>query len=256
MNFSIPVTDSHFHLLEMHKKDLFPDDEWNKDPGLLPARGLDAGIYPQDYAERKKLLIDFPILLSSGIHPNHAEEINKADWKLLENNLLDCAAVGECGLDLFRSPDSLNLQKEILIRQIDLANAHNLPIIIHNRQAGREILDLLNNHKAENGGIFHCFSEDADFASKALDLGFYISFAGNVTYKTAENIREAAQYVPADRILTETDSPYLSPVPHRGKNNQPANAGIIAEFLSTLLNRDNEKLANDILENFDRLFTL
>lgn len=131
----------------------------------------------------------------------------------------------------------------------------NKPVIVHTRDAREDTLAILQEEKAEEcGGVLHCFTEDRETAEKLLDMGFYISFSGIATFRNAEQIREAARYVPLDRMLVETDSPYLAPVPHRGKENQPAYTRDVAEYMAVVKGVSIEEMAQATTENFSRLF--
>ncbi|MFA4915684.1 MAG: TatD family hydrolase [Syntrophales bacterium] len=159
-----------------------------------------------------------------GIHPHEVKDIidNLTYDSLKELAKMDkVVAYGEIGLDFFRNLSPIELQIRRLGEQLELASELRLPIIIHDRHAHREILEMLKSWKGENG-VFHCFSGDYDMAKRCLDLGFYISIPGTVTFKKSARLQEVARLVPLDRLLLETDAPYLSPHPHRGKRNEPA----------------------------------
>ena len=141
--------------------------------------------------------------------------------------------------------------------QIQVANQLNKPVIIHTREAREDTIRLLrDNHADKCGGVFHCFTENADMAKKALDLGFYISISGIVTFKNAEEIRNVVRKLPLDRLLVETDSPYLAPVPYRGKQNQPAYTREVCEYVAALKGVSIEEMARVTTENFERLFKI
>jgi TatD DNase family protein len=171
-------------------------------------------------------------------------------------------AWGEIGLDYFYDHSPRDVQKEVFRRQMELARAAKLPIIIHCRPSNNsenawdDALQMLREDWAPSGlpGILHCFTGEWKHAQTALGIGFYISFAGNVSYAKAENIRLAAQQVPADRILIETDSPYLAPVPHRGKRNEPGFVVNTAEAIAQLRGVSKEEIGRQTAENFYRLF--
>src|ERR1700704_1963954 len=172
------------------------------------------------------------IFASTGLHPHEASvatEVDYAEMAALAKHP-KLIAWGEIGLDYFYDSSPRDVQKEVFRRQMELAQAAQLPIIIHCRPSNNsenawdDTLEMLRQHWAPSGlpGILHCFTGEWKHAQAALDIGFYISFAGNVSFPKAENIRQAAKLVPLDRMLIETDSPYLAPVPHRGKRNEPA----------------------------------
>ncbi len=194
---------------------------------------------------------------SVGVHPNTELETEitvKELIQLAENNP-GIIAIGETGLDYYRNSDDLAWQKERFIKHIQAARAVNKPLIIHTREAGEDTVRLLRENKADEvSGVMHCFVDDYEIAKKALDLGFYISFSGIVTFKNAKQVQEVAKRVPLDRILVETDSPYLAPVPFRGKTNQPAYVRHVAEFVSNLRGIPMENLIAATTDNFFRLF--
>jgi TatD DNase family protein len=180
--------------------------------------------------------------------------------RLAENPKL--IALGEIGLDYFYDHSPRDVQKEVFRRQMELAAKAKLPIIIHCRPSNNsenawdDTLQMLREHWAPTGlpGILHCFTGELKHAEAALAIGFYISFAGNVSYAKAENIRQAAKQVPADRMLIETDSPYLAPVPHRGKRNEPSFVVNTAEAIAQLRGVSKEEVGRQTTENFYRLF--
>jgi TatD DNase family protein len=147
------------------------------------------------------------------------------------------------------------LQQESFRQHIRIGRDLNKPVIVHTRDAREDTLAILREENAQDcGGVLHCFTEDLPTAKALLDLGFYISFSGIVTFRNAEPLREVARYVPLDRMLVETDSPYLAPVPHRGKENQPAYVRDVAEYLAVLKGVSLENLAQATTANFSRLF--
>jgi len=211
-------------------------------------------------------LADFPTLLktsesypcvstSVGLHPNDKdEETDEAALiKLAQHKKV--VAIGETGLDYFRSTGDLEWQRTRFREHIRAAKALQKPLIIHTRDAKEDTIRIMQEEKAgEAGGVMHCFSEDWDIASKALDMNFLISFSGIVTFKSATVIQEVAKKLPLDRMLIETDSPYLAPNPHRGKPNEPAYVRHTAEYLAELRNISLEELASATTNNFFNLF--
>ena len=164
-------------------------------------------------------------------------------------------AIGETGLDFYRDDCDARTQTERFARHIRAARRAKKPLIVHTRDAAKETLDLLQSEEAsQSGGVMHCFAEDWATAKGALDLGFYISFSGIVTFKNAQEIRDVARKVPLDKILVETDAPYLAPVPFRGKRNEPAFVRHTAECIAELRGLDLPELAELTTENFFRLF--
>lgn len=174
---------------------------------------------------------------SLGVHPHEAATWNAGTGAALEALLQDPAArfVGETGLDWHYDFSPRETQEAVFREQIRLARRVRKPLMIHTREAPEATLRILKEEGgAEARGVIHCFSEDLPFARRALDLGFYLSFSGILTFKKAEAIREAAVFAPADRILVETDAPYLAPIPHRGRTNEPAFVTFVAECLARL----------------------
>jgi TatD DNase family protein len=164
-------------------------------------------------------------------------------------------AIGETGLDYFRSNGELGWQKERFRTHIRAAKTAELPLIVHSRNAKEDTIDILKSEGAgEYGGVMHCFTEDWPMAVAALNLGFYISFSGIVTFRNALDLQAVARRVPLERLLVETDAPYLAPVPMRGKRNEPAYVRYTAEFLARLRGELPENLAAQTTENFFRLF--
>ncbi len=196
------------------------------------------------------------ISLSVGVHPNVTEGRGPSAQELVDLAADEkVIAIGETGLDYFRSSGDLDWQHQRFKHHIQAAIQTQKPLIIHTREAGQDSLDVLEQEHAEQvGGIIHCFTEDWDYAKRALDLGFYISFSGIVTFKNAKQVQEVARKVPANRFLIETDSPYLAPVPHRGKPNYPLYVSYVAECLATLRDTSIEEIARQSSENFYRLF--
>lgn len=198
------------------------------------------------------------IYISTGVHPNeHPEEALDIDQLLKACEHPKIIAIGETGLDYFRSNGNLDWQRTRFIQHIECAKKTKKPLIIHTRDAKADTLELMKLHNAsECSGVMHCFTEDWETAKKALDLGFYISFSGIVTFKNATVLQEVARNIPLDRMLIETDCPYLAPVPHRGKPNVPAYVSHVAEFIATLRNEPLVKIAESTTQNFFKLFKI
>ena len=165
-------------------------------------------------------------------------------------------AIGEIGLDYYRKFGDKKSQIELFITQLDLASKFNLPVIIHNRDAGGDVLDILRDRLPPRGGVFHCYSEDAAYAKKALDLNLYFSFAGNLTYRNAKNLHETIGVLPLDRILIESESPFMVPSEHRGKRNMPKYMPLTARFMAEMLGIEEEVLAAQLWENSNKFFGL
>jgi TatD DNase family protein len=206
------------------------------------------------------------IWASVGIHPHEASLANDEAY----TRLLAWArnprviAWGEIGLDYFYDHSPREIQRTVFLEQMELAKSAKLPIIIHCRpsdnseNAWDDCLNLISEHWAPSGlgGILHCFTGGADHARRGLDLGFMISFAGNITFPKAQSIRDAAQMIPLDRMLIETDSPYLAPIPHRGQRNEPAFVKEVARQIGELRNLSVEEIGSNTTQNFYNFFGL
>jgi len=199
------------------------------------------------------------IWASVGIHPHDAAEATEADFEEMERLARGPRVVGlgEMGLDFFRDLSPRDVQERVFRRQIEMARRLRKPVIIHCRDAHPETLALLAEERVEEvGGVMHCFSADVEVAKRCLDLGLMISLAGPVTYKNARALPEVARFVPEDRLVVETDCPYLTPMPHRGKRNEPAYVALTAAHVAGLRGADPEALGVTLTRNAARLFTL
>ncbi len=196
------------------------------------------------------------ISASVGVHPNSREgEEPDVERLVALGGHPQVVAIGETGLDYFRSEGDLDWQRARFERHIAAARALGKPLVVHTREAAADTLDLLRACEASDcGGVIHCFTEDWPFARAVLDLGFYVSFSGIVTFKSARQVQDVARKVPADRYLVETDAPYLAPVPHRGKPNRPAWVRHVAEFVAGLRGEPLATVAEQTTANFQRLF--
>jgi TatD DNase family protein len=199
------------------------------------------------------------IYASVGVHPHEARNFNDSHaeeiLQLARNPKV--VAVGEIGLDYYYDHSPRDVQIQVLIRQMELARELRLPIVIHCRDAWADLRQVAAAHwvSAGLGGILHCFTGSIEDAQTFLGWGFLISFAGNLTFKKAENIRQVAALVPPDRLLTETDSPYLAPVPHRGKRNEPAYVCAVAKELARVRHSTENEIARQVFENFEKLLS-
>lgn len=202
------------------------------------------------------------IFCSIGQHPLYIKDEKEIikNTEIIEikiNKFKDkIVAIGETGLDYFKIEDKnlLDIQQKSFIEHIKISNKHNLPLVVHTRNAKEDTLRMLKKEKAK--GLIHCFTEDLDFLKKVLDLGFYVSFSGIVTFKNAIEIQNCAKYCPLDRILIETDAPYLSPIPFRGKQNKPEYIKFIAEFLANIKNIAINNFINTTTQNALQLFNI
>lgn len=257
-------TDSHCHLS-------FP--ELRQDiPRLLAAmqdarvdRALCICTTLEEFPEVHALALGHPNLwATAGVHPDNEGVCEPGVEGLIELGGRErVIGIGETGLDYYRLGErtvaDMEWQRQRFRVHIQAARALNKPLVIHTRQASDDTLAILREEGEDGGvgsagGVFHCFTESREVARAALDLGFYISFSGIVTFKNAGDLREVATFVPPDRVLIETDSPYLAPVPYRGKTNQPAYVAQVARAIADLRGVKVEALGRQTSENFDRLF--
>jgi len=252
--------DSHCHL---DRLDLTDFDN-NLDNVILSAQNaqvdqlLCVSVTLEDFPAMVEKTLHYPnVLLSCGTHPlNQSDNISQDELAALAVHER-VIAVGETGLDYFYAPETKALQLDSFIKHIRVAKQINKPLIIHTRDAQEDTLNILREEQADTvGGILHCFTESWAMAEQAIAMGFYISFSGIVTFKNASELREVAKKIPDDRILIETDSPYLAPVPYRGKQNQPAYVVEVAKHLASIRGQSVEHIAKISTENFKRLFKL
>lgn len=195
------------------------------------------------------------VFASVGVHPNHHEDPVTREQLLKYASLKKVIAIGETGLDYYRSKEQVSWQQDQFRLHIDLAKSLRKPLIIHTREAQQDTLRIMKEQQAyEIGGVMHCFTENWDMAKAALDLGFYISISGIVTFKNAKTVQEVAKQVPLDRLLIETDSPYLAPEPMRGQPNEPAFVRHTAAYLAALRQVSLEEIAEQTTNNFFNLF--
>lgn len=241
----LSLFDSHCHLD-------FP--QYKEDRGEVLARmrgeGIDRAVVVAvdfDHLNRLQALAEAHegIWFSVGIHPNHEVDVEPTVEQLCElSDHPKCVAIGETGMDFFRHHVSPELQESRFRTHIRAAQQLGKPVIVHNRDADAASIRILKDESIQQcGGIMHCFSADQETADAALDMGMYISFSGNVTFKNNQQLRDVAAEVPLDRILIETDAPFLAPVPHRGKRNEPTYVKQVAECIAEVKGLSLEELA-------------
>lgn len=253
------LIDTHTHL---------DDARYNDDRETMIARAREAGVEAFltigcDLATSHaavRLADQYPFIYASvGVHPHEVKHIQDGwydEFRLLAKNT-NVVAYGEIGLDYHYNHSSPKEQRERFREQIQLARELKLPVIIHTREAQEDTVAILKEENAsEIGGVFHCFSGDAWLAKDALDLGFYLSFSGILTFQNATMLRDIAKNTPLDRVLIETDCPYLTPVPHRGKRNEPAYVSEVAKQLASLHNMSLDEVAGRTSDNAKRLFKI
>ena len=257
------LIDTHTHL---------DDARYESDREAMIARAREGGVDTMitigcDLATSRSAVAlagQYPFVYASiGVHPHEVKHITDGWYDELrqlarENKVV---AYGEIGLDYHYNHSDPDLQRRRFREQLQLARELSLPVIIHTREAQDDTIRILKEERAsEIGGVFHCFSGDAWLAKDALDLGFYLSFSGILTFQNATMLRDIAKTVPADRLLIETDCPYLTPIPHRGKRNEPAYVKHVAETLAMITSNGNTLTAEDIgrltSDNARRLFKI
>ena len=201
--------------------------------------------------------------LAGGMAPSDLPQDEEKLWndleefkKLVKTNQKKFVAIGEMGLDYHWNKENKEIQKKLFIEQINFANECDLPIIIHTRDAIEDTIKILKENKVNKLGVFHCCPHNRELVKEGLKLGFYISFAGTITFKNAKNAEEIINMVPNDKLLIETDSPYLAPEPHRGTRNIPTNVKYVAEKVAKTKGLDIEMVENFTYENAKRLFDI
>ena len=267
------LIDSHAHLDSQRydeDRDALLARAWQAGVGALLSIGIGDGPDTMHRAlELSRTYAGKPetprILASAGVHPHEAQLANEAALAKLDHLLQqpEVIACGEVGLDYFYDHSPRETQKTVFRRQMEVAAAHKKPIIIHCRpsdnstNAWDDTLEMIETEWAPKGlgGILHCFTGEWDHAKRAMDCGFLISFAGNITFPKAQLIRDVAILVPLDRMLIETDAPFLAPVPNRGKRNEPAWVANVAEKLAEIRNLSVDEIASRTTENFHRFFS-
>lgn len=245
--------DSHCHIFSEEYQDCFEEIlQRAKENQVVQMLGICCTIEECERAlamEQRK-----EIDIAVGFHPSDIKF--ECSWNRLEELIRNprIVAVGEIGLDYYWDKDNKEQQKEAFIRQIKLANEVNKPIIVHSRDAMQDTIEILRNYPCPKKGIIHCYSGSVESAEILLKLGYMISFAGPVTFKKSVTPKEVAAMIPLDRILTETDCPYLTPEPYRGKRNEPGYVLYTAKKICELKNMDEETFQRACLTNYQRLF--
>lgn len=253
------LADSHTHL---------DDKRFGGDRDAAVQRAIDAGVEkilsigtgegPPDLEAAIRIAEQYdPVYASVGMHPEHAPKVTQADYDRLASLLSHpkVLLVGEIGLDYYWKPYDAGLQAQVFVQQMEIAASARKPISIHTRDAWDGTIALLRSHWTRTGlpCIMHCFTGNVEQAKQALDAGFFLSFSGVVTYPKASEVHDSARFVPLDRLLVETDAPYLSPVPFRGKRNEPSYVAHTARRIAELREMDPEELGEAALRNFEIL---
>lgn len=242
--------------------------EFDKDRNEVIAKAWDSGIsyivnIGADLESSKrsvKLAWEYPFIFATvGIHPHDASSLDKSTLMELEQLAINdkVMAIGEIGLDYHYDNSPRDIQKEAFIKQIELAKELSLPIVIHNREADKDILDILKEYYNDgNGGILHCFGSDLEMARECLDLGLYLAFGGVTTFKNSGELPVVLKEVPLDKILLETDSPYLTPVPFRGNRNEPKFVRQVAEKIAEIKEISLIEVAETTTKNAIKVYNL
>jgi TatD DNase family protein len=200
-----------------------------------------------------------PLYATVGMHPHDAKDVGEDEIGKLEKLTANpkVVAVGETGLDFYYNHSPHDVQRVVFARFIQMARETNLPLVVHERDASRDVADLLRKEgHGQVRGVIHCFTGDYDAARNYLDLGFYLSFTGIITFKNADPLRDVVRRVPLERMFVETDSPYLTPVPHRGKRNEPAYVRLVAEAVAQMKGITLEEVARVTTKNVRELFRI
>ncbi|MBO8138142.1 MAG: TatD family hydrolase [Desulfotomaculum sp.] len=253
------LIDSHAHL---------DDERFNEDREQVIERAqknniiavINIGHDIQSSLQSIQLAEKYSFIYSAvGVHPHDAKDVPEDYLQQLEN-MCRCdrvLAVGEIGLDYYYDLSPRDVQKKVFVNQLNLAKKLSKPVIVHLRDAYGDFLDIMQKERLEPiTGVMHCFSGSWEVAKECLEMGFYISFAGPVTFKNADRLREVASRVPLDRLLIETDCPYLTPVPYRGKRNEPAYVKHVAEQLAAVKGIPVNELTEAVINNAERLFNI
>ncbi|MDX9801845.1 MAG: TatD family hydrolase [Spirochaetia bacterium] len=258
------MIDSHFHYLEMLKKELDPQALLSECFSAGMSAAVDIATNTANFDKRLDFALGFDnIFITAGLNPGKADrETSEVDemLKTLELQITGAKehgrliALGETGLDWYWNYGTREKQISLFETQVGMAEKYSLPVIIHNRDADEDVLNILKAKKPSSGGIIHCFSSDYNFAASCIDLGFMISFAGNVTYKKNTSLHEAARRIPSSSILAETDAPYLSPRKLRSFPGHPGFVSHTYEFLAETRGEKIGYLTDTVKSNFNRLF--
>jgi TatD DNase family protein len=250
--------DSHCHLDKLDKTSEELADVLNFARNRGVEHFLCVAISVKDFPAMLATVADFDdVSVSCGVHPLYQEDACSYDDLLNMASNESVVAIGETGLDYFYSAETKAVQLVSFVDHIKVANKLNKPLIIHTRDARVDTIELLKEHKnPSTQGVLHCFTENWEMAQAAIELGMYISISGIVTFKTATELQEVVKKIPLDKLLIETDSPWLAPVPYRGKPNQPGFVREVGEFIAELKGISVDELAKVTTDNFYKLFSL
>jgi TatD DNase family protein len=250
------LIDTHAHL-EMNDFDADRDDVITRAHEQGIAAVIAVGINLEDSTAAVALAQQYEdIYAAVGVHPHDAESIHETTYDRIAQLAAQekVVAYGEIGLDFFKNRSPRDIQIQRFEEQLDLAGSLNLPVIIHSRDAHQETYDILKKHRGRLRGVLHCFSGDDTMALRYIDLGYYISIPGTITFPKADKLADVARTIPMDSLLVETDSPFLSPVPKRGKRNEPAYVAYVAQKIADIRGIPLEEVERSTTENAKSLF--
>lgn len=254
-----PIIDTHAH---------YDDEQFDRDREnlltILPEVGIELVVNVGASIESSKRTIGLTktyahVYGAVGVHPSSTEELNEENFQWLSQAARQekIVAVGEIGLDYYYDGPERSIQKQWFVRQIELARHVGLPVIIHSREAAQDTYDIMKANRCEEiGGVIHCYSYSVEMAKRFLDMGFYLGIGGVVTFKNAKTLKEVAAYAPMDRIVLETDCPYLAPVPYRGKRNSSMNLPYVSEAIAQIKGVAEEEIRRITNENARNLYRL
>lgn len=229
-----------------------------KEQGI--GRVVNIGASLRSCARTIELMEKYPFIYGAlGIHPSDTGELKEEDmdWLAQQCRREKCVAVGEIGLDYYWEEPDPAVQKKWFVRQLQLAREAKLPVVIHSRDAAKDTIDIMKaEHAQEIGGVIHCYSYTKETAGTFLDMGFYFGIGGVLTFKNGKKLKEAVEYLPLDRIVLETDSPYLAPEPNRGKRNSSLNLPYVVQALAKIKGIDREEVERITWENACRLYRM
>lgn len=226
-----------------------------KENGIIRVMVIALSGEEMDLALRLKSKYEM-IDVTCGFHPSDAHNISEKNWKKLEEILKtgEISAVGEIGLDYYWDDSHKEIQKEVFKRQIKLADKYKLPVAIHMRDATQDTYDIIEQCKPKQKGVMHCYTGSVEMGKRFIEQGFFISLAGPLTFKNAKSNLEVAKALPLDKLLIETDSPYLTPHPHRGKINEPSYVRFVGEKLAKVKNLEIDEVKLQLLNNYNKLY--
>lgn len=249
--------DSHCHLDRIDIDAVSLSDIVQNAEASNVERMLCVSVGREDFYPMRDAVAQFnSVFISCGVHPLHMDDAFTPEELTQLCQQPEVVAIGETGLDYYYTQDDKPRQQESFRRHIDIANATGKPLIVHTRDARADTIGILREQlSAGTGGVLHCFTESLDMAEQAIELGFYISFSGIITFNSAKELQQTAKSLPLERLLIETDSPWLAPVPYRGKTNQPKHVVEVAKFLAELKGISVEEVAETTTDNFYRLFS-